>query len=434
MRLRAVIVALAVVVLAGGGEARAAVGGGVSVFIGVTTIPAVGDVANLWVDDGTCSTTPTRGAPSMTFAAASASGAVACTLDQAQDAANGGDTVRIKNGTYPTQDITGSKASTVTYIGESKAGVIFTAEVGLETNVALEDVTVSNDSHNFEAFNFDGTTDVVLRNVDALGDYMSQYVQGVTRFSWIGGSFGDFDGSIQERHCGDPGSAEAPDGDKEPLWIGENSVGPILIEGIHFSEMDAENTNGQSGCLPTDNFHLEVWRVDDGVDNVTFRRNIVDPCPGCNTAIVFISNNGDGQPENLSFVGNMFGAGKVFKMESAPCVNYLFAYNSIASTWSSISCSTYTNMRWVGNVVRHEWVADDGGSSCNIGNPCVDNLGFTSATDLHLTGSSPALDSGETTGASDICTDASIMGTLGDIDGDPRGVGGTCDAGADEVG
>jgi hypothetical protein len=77
-------------------------------------------------------------------------------------------------------------------------------------------------------------------------------------------------------------------------------------------------------------------------------------------------------------------------------------------------------------------VADDGGSSCNISNPCIDNLGFVSSTDLHITSSSPAVNSGETPGASDIATDTSIMGTTGDIDGDPRCIDAVCDAGADE--
>jgi hypothetical protein len=440
---------------------------GINVFVGSATIPTVlGDSANLWVDTngGTCSRTSGAGAGYSDSAACSS-------LDAAQDAASAGDTVRIKAGTYGAQDITGAKASTVTYIGEDKATTIFTGQVGLESKVTIEDVTVSNDSHNFEAFGLNGLTDVIVRDSDALGDYMSQYIYGVTRFSWIGGNFGDFDGSIQERHCGDPGSAEAPDGDKEPMWIGENSVGPILIEGIHFSEMNGENTPGQNGCpagpVPAaDNFHLEVWRIDDGVSDVTFRRNIIDQCPGCNTAMVFISNNGGTQPSNLKFVGNMFENGKIFKVEGAPCTDYLFAYNSFESTWSSISCSTYTNMRWVGNVVRHpgfgtpncsqatwtenvwqnsgdpgcntgddsgnEWVADDGGSSCHIGNPCIDNLGFTSDLDLHLAASSPAIDSGEVADGDALCEDESVMGTLGDIDGDERGADGFCDAGADE--
>jgi hypothetical protein len=422
---------------------------------------STGPTANVWVDDGTCDSTPTRQNPAVSFASAPAE-AIACTLDQAQDVASGGDTIRIKNGTYGAQSITGSKASVVTYIGESKAGVIFTDSVNLETNITLQDVTVTNDSHGFEAIIPDSTTDTTLVNVDALGDYVSIEIYGVTRFQWIGGDFGDFDGSIQERRC---------DTDILPFRIGEDSVGPILIEGMHFSEMDAENTAGESGCPPgpsppADNFHLETWRVDDGVDDVMFRNNIVDDCPGCNTAIVFISNHGDGMPEDLSFVGNMFGSGKVFKMEGAPCVNYLWAYNTIESTWSSISCTVYTNMRWVGNLVRHpgfgspgaadavwwenvwqaaadpgfntgddfgnEWVADDGGSSCNISNPCIDNLGFVSSTDLHITSSSPAVNSGETPGASDIATDTSIMGTTGDIDGDPRCIDAVCDAGADE--
>jgi hypothetical protein len=414
--------------------------------------------AHLWVDTtgGSC------------LRSASPDGYVdgeACSsLDAAQDASSGGDTVRIVDGTYGAQDITGSKASTVTYIGESKAGVVFTGALGLETNVTIHDVTVSNDSHNFEAIIPDNTVDAKLVNVDALGDYVSVEVYAVTRFQWIGGSFGDFDGSIQERHCA--GSPDVAAGDKLPFRIGENSVGPILIEGMHFSEMDATNeSDGTNGCSG-DNFHLEVWRIDDAVDDVTFRNNIIDQCPGCNTALILVSNHGDGPPEDLSFVGNMLENGKVFEIETFACVNYLFAYNSIEGTWSAINCSSYTNMRWVGNIVRHpgfgtpscsnatftdnvwqaggdpgcntgddsgnEWVADDGGSSCNINNPCVDNLGFLSDTDLHLTGSSPAVNSGETPGASDICTDTSIMGTTGDVDGDVRPLDSVCDAGADE--
>lgn len=443
--------------------------GGVVVGVGretPSTAPPVQDgglTAHVWVDDGTCDTTPTRQSSPVSFANAPAD-AIACSLDQANDVATAGDTIRIKNGTYGAQDITGAKASEITFIGESKGGVVFTGQVNLETNLTLEDVTIANDAHRFIAIDTQSTVDATLRNVDAFGDYVSALVYGATRFRWIGGDFGDYDGSIQERHCA--GSPQVALGDELPFRIGENSVGPILIEGLHFSEMDATNeTDGTNGCSG-DNFHLEVWRIDDAVDDVMFRNNVIDQCGGCNTALVLVSNHGDGPPENLSFVGNMFENGKIFEIETFACVNYLFAYNSIENTWSAINCSSYTNMRWIGNIVRHpgfgtpncsqatyidnvwqagadpgcntgddsgnEYVADDGGAGCNINNPCVDNLGFLSDTDLHITAASPAVNSGETPGASDICTDTSIMGTTGDLDGDARPLDSVCDAGADE--
>lgn len=409
-----------------------------------SSIPA--DLANLWVDSdgGTCA---------RTAGAEYASASACASLDAAQDAAQAGDTVRIKNATYGAQDITGSKGSTVTYIGESKASVIFTSTVNLETNVTLKDVTIASDSHSFWPINADSTSNVSIVNVDASGDYVRQYLYGVTNFSWRGGYVGDNDGTINKRHCS--GSA-TPDG--EPWWVGSNSNG-VLIEDVHMSSA-LPSENNENGCPSNDNFHLEIFRIDDASTDVTLRRNIFDN-NGSNSSTIFLSNFGDGPPTNIKIIGNMIGSAPAgaISMQSFACSNYTVAYNSFRATWGTINCSSYSNFKMVGNLLEHPgfgtptcanviwtsnvwqaasdpgcntgddsgnvWVSDNGGSG-------VSELDYVDSTDQHIQASSPAIDAAETPSASDMCTDTSIMGDLEDVDGDVRPIGSKCDAGADE--
>jgi hypothetical protein len=396
--------------------------------------------AHLWVDTngGTC----TRQASPATY-----SDAAACSsLDAAQDAASGGDTVRIVDGSYGAQDITGSKASTVTYIGESVDGVTFTGAINSENKVQLEDLTIVNDDVGFIPW-LPAASDQALRNVRMEGDYVQLNVYDVDNFSWVGGRLGDFDGTLQWRPC-TPVSAGLP----FTISGGSNA----LVEGLTFSEM--QMTAGQGGCTDP---HWEMLRVQDGTAGVTIRRNIF-LANTTNTAVMLFSNTGGSAPTGMKIVRNIIDGSNpntIFE-NSGPCLNWVIAYNTIIDdslgSWGTCSGSNFAGTKFVGNISGHptfgdpscadvQWVADfrqspsDG--RCTTGDDSGNNwvTGDTYNTDAvgltadgHLSGSSPALDAGETVGASDVCTDPAIMGDLGDIDGDPLPTSGDCDAGADE--
>jgi hypothetical protein len=396
--------------------------------------------ANLWVDTngGTCSRTAGSGGA---YSDEAACGSLAA----AHKAANGGDTVRIKNGTYGAQRITGAKGSRVTYVGESKAGVVFTGTVSVADRVTLRELTITNDAHGFHALAADNTTGVRLLNVDMEGDYISFHPTNATDLQYIGGRFADFDGTRNLRTC-------AP-ADDEPLWIAGGSN--VLIEGVHFGDTGGSPMNA-GGCVG-DRAHIEMVRIDQGAANVTLRRNVFN-ANGSTTATLFLSDFG-ARPVNPRIVGNIIGDSNVtVNYGGGACTDILVAYNTVNYLGDFTGCSSTTGTKIVGNLTsKPAYAPPESGDATFIDNVMqasedigyvgtwvsgpdfsLSNLGLTSATitgpsSAHLAASSPAIDAGEAPSASDICTDASIMGTLGDIDGDPRpSRGGNCDAGADE--
>jgi hypothetical protein len=422
----------AVLVVAG------AAAGGAVVLGGIQDGGGGGLTANLFVvgGGGAC----TRSSTPVDFAGSASPDARCGALDTAQDAASGGDTVRIENGTYGTQTITGAKASTVTYIGESKAGVVFTGSITAEDRVTLQDLTIANDGHQFTPVGLTGTTGVRLSNVDMLGDYIAQFIYGVEDFEYVGGDFGDFDGTIDLRHC--DGSATP---DSQPMWISDGSA-DILIEGLHFSSA-APSENDQNGCPSDDDFHLEIVRVDGAAADVTLRRNVFDDNQ-TNTATLFISDF-EGKPTNVRIVGNVIGEGRstTINWGGSSCGGYVFAYNTVNYYGDWTACSSFAGTRVVGNLGSKPgfappdsgdvtWLSNVSQSGANtsyvgtwVSGSDFSASGLGLAADGHLNAGSPAIDTGET----DVCTDKAIMGTRGDIDGDPRPAGGSrCDAGADE--
>jgi hypothetical protein len=395
--------------------------------------------ANLWVDanGGTCSRTAGSGAA---YSDAAACGSLAA----AENAATGGDTVRIKNGIYGAQRITDAKSSRVTYVGESKEGVVFTGTVSLTDQVALRDLTITNDSHGFRALAADNTNGVRLLNVDMEGDYVSFHPTNVTDLQYIGGRFADFDGTRNPRTCSPT--------DDQPLWIAGGS--DILIEGVHFGDTGGSPA-ARGGCA-NDGAHIEMVRIDQGAANVTLRRNVFN-ANGSTTATIFLSDFG-ARPVKPRIVGNVIGDSNVpVNYGAGACTDMVIAYNTVNYLGDFTACSSTAGTKIVGNLAsKPAYAPPTSGAATftdNVMQASADisyvgtwvsgpdfslsNLGLTSSTvtspsSAHLAPGSPAIDAGETPSASDICTDESIMGTRGDIDGDPRPRDGKCDAGADE--
>lgn len=426
MRSHVTAIVVAAAILGGGGYAVVQGGGG----------GAPAGTANVWIDTtgGTCTRQGTPGA----YVDAAACGS----LGAAYTAASAGDTVRVKNGTYTSaQSITGSKASVVTFIGESKAGVLFT---GSKTSVAsdhleFQDMTWEEDSHGASSIDThpletDGSSDLTLRNVDIMGDFPFVSIYGHSDFRWIGGRFGDFDGTPNTRLCGT---------DNQPILIGGGEQN-VLIEGVTISYFVAEEPCG----------HLEAIRVQDATtansdaNAVVIRRNTF-LATDVSSAVIF--NSYAGGALHVKVVGNLFfSAGNVaISLENQDCSNVLVAYNTFSDTMGNYLCGTVGTFKLVGNIGASpsstlscsQFTANVRQSAINpgcSGNTWVSgsdsghaNLGLDSL--LHLQAGSPGINAAETPGPSDVCTDTSIMGTLGDIDGDTRPTGGSkCDAGADE--
>jgi hypothetical protein len=419
--------------------------------------PPGGRVANLWVAPDGCTTEPVRPPAPVAYGDAGEE-AIACSLDQALGAAQGGDTVRIRSGTYGAQRLSGPKAATVTFAGDDAAHTVFTGTVTLTDRIELRNVTVSNDAHDFDALGLTGTQDVTLRDVRAEGDYVHVTVRAVHDFAWLGGRLGDFDGSIQKHTC-------SP-GDSIPLLIGPTPVTHavisrhIVIDGVTFSDFEPSGI-GEGGCTGDPNLvHLEVIRVDGPNDDVTIRRNTFLPNK-TNTAVIFLTPFEGGKPTRVRIAGNLFRGSPNVPIDAGDqsCSDYVIAYNTFrASLGSWGACASFAGTRFVGNISGHPSTVGFGDPSCSAvawvddlrqstadprctggddsGNRWVSgpdyeigNLGLDPT--LHLRAGSPAIDAGEAPGPGALCGDAAL-GLDRDIDGDRRPAGGRCDAGADE--
>jgi hypothetical protein len=389
--------------------------------------------ANAWVDTtgGTCA----YSAMPVEYSDAAACGS----LDAAWDTLSTGDTARIVAGTYGPQNVTGDKAGPTFLIGESKATVkfestdeciaVFGAEAVFCAQAAfmhLENATLdAQDTLNIAsaARIWDGSEcggcsahHVKFKNVDLWGDYPNLYIQAPD-FTWQGGSQGR-DGVTPPPLCGGGG---------EPIWI-EASADRATIDGVRHNP----KVNGPfdpETCAP----HVETVRIQDAPDGVVIKNNWF--VAGSDAGSGHIFTGGGGGATNVKIINNLFEP--VIGSFGCQCSNgagWVMAYNTFLQAFSVGNTAT-----WIGNLgvsdttgcsgthVRNVW---QGTGSCGtdtyIG---ASSLGLDATS--HLQAASPAIDAGETPGASDHCTDAATVASL-DRDGDTRPAGSVCDAGADE--
>jgi hypothetical protein len=396
---------------------------GVSVYLGSATIPSSAVTADLWVDTdgGTC----TRSAGS------AYSDAGACSsLQNAYNAANDGDTVRVKTGTYGAQSSIGGGADTVTFIGEDGA----TVDVG-------------TDSPEYSGFNLSGN--VIVDNVDVTGDYT------IVQFSGDGSQWMNSRLDATEiRRCDSDEPLLIQDGDSGASYtITNNTVGPNVTIGTMRGSED-----GSGGCVG-DNFHLEMARIGQGVDGLVLDRVTFEACPngsgyvGCGSGqIFFTKGGGSAYPRNITIRNSRFFNTVNYHMQASSAlgtnnVNFDFEYNTFGASEPFSWDSAIQGVTFVGNAGTrpqtcssgHTWTANvwqwASGTACGTDTRVTGDSFETdqlfNQTTLIPTGASPVVDAGETPGASDVCT-----GGLGSVDftGATRPIGTDCDAGAYEVG
>jgi chitodextrinase len=251
--------------------------------------PSSGD-ANLWVDSngGTC--TRSSGAPYVDAQACSS-------FDAAWDAAQSGDTIRVRPGTYGAQNVTGDKSSVTKIIGEN--GVVIGGgnpagscswEPGQGWMQAdgnymwLENVTIDvGNGHGQGSGGCIDASNVTYQNVNLYGPYVSLYPVG-QNFTWRGGKLGR-DGTVG-------GLRSCANMDGQPIWI-ESSATGTTIDGVTINPQDADPT--PTSCQPGNGFHLEDVRIQEAQNVSILNSRFVDssgvPGNGNGSGNIFITSS-----------------------------------------------------------------------------------------------------------------------------------------------
>ncbi len=410
---------IAVTAIVGGSVGFASVGGAPS-RAATTSSPATvkakpGQSANLWVNAG-------GGGCKRSSAPAAFAGGSACgSLQAAYNACQPGDTVRISAGSYPAQQVSGSKAS---------PGCVFIADSG--TTIAslqlaaswfeIDDATITNYGWNRPN---PLPSHVTFRNITTTSEV---FMKGGSDISIIGGSIGGFcsNGAPAAMHI----EGDVPTG---------TTISNVLVDRVIFHDI--------TRCPIED--HYEAIRIDGNASFVTIRNSRFERAD-VNSALIFITNTDTdpGDPHDITIENNFLGGAPnafyAIDVNSVvqSCVNFKIDYNSFGLSPASLPCAK-TNVELVGNVGSKGVSCEDGavyrsnvwegpeGVTCSPTDKRVDgpqystaNLGYAdpAAGDFHLKPGSPALGRGEAT-----------TGPRADIDGQARPLRVAPDAGADQL-
>lgn len=369
--------------------------------------------ANLWIDTngGSCTRQSNPAAYSDAGACPSMQAAIAACAP--------GDTIRMKAGTYGSQNITAVKTSPgCTVIAEATTTV-----GGLTTHGAWYEIqNINSPSWTITAA---GTNNITGRNINVSGNSGVWWAaDGWSKVSWIGGSLRNFSCSS----CANGMAIFASNS-----VAGTSTASGILIDGVTFDNI--RNTGGNAN-------HFEVIRIDGRVNGLTIR-NSTFTNNETSTSILFFTTFRGTKPENIVLENNFFGeAGSAYftinmNYQGSVCSNWTLRYNTFASTSDGMmangNCS-YSNVVWVGNLGprgncegtafrSNVWFGGSGAACGGTADKVVTASGLIAGS-FRLTAGSAAIDAGGT-GSDCIATDH---------DGNARPSGGRCDAGAFEYG
>jgi hypothetical protein len=404
-----------------------------AVALGAAVTPAVdgpgeAPTANLWVNTA-AGRSPARCSRPCEYEPSRSYGSFAA----AYSAASGGDTIRVKAGTYPAgQSVGGKKTPAVTLVGEEGT----TVESG-RLPEGLRGLSLAGN--------------VTVGNVDVGGD---------EPFVFIGSGSTWRDSRLLESSDADDRARGCCGATPEPILIYRADEGPTLRNAAMVNvvvEPQHVCTPGVGGCPAGDVYHLESVRIDGNVDGVLLDRVTFADGGEDNTALVFITRQGDANPRNITIQNSVFGehagSANIDGGGNGVCRNWTLAYNTLTKP-ASLSCQPGSRIRFIGNAgpfasyavctagatyARNVWQWSSDPRHCP-GQPendswapgpdfGIDALGL----DAHRRpgSGSVVIDAGERGDAPTHCT-----GELGGVDRDGRArpQGGACDAGAYEAG
>lgn len=378
-------------------------GAGVTVVAGVLATGAYvvggggGDplTANLWVDTTTSGNTCVDHGSLTAYATNDACNS----FDAAWDAAEAGDIIRVKAGSYGSQVITGDKASETRIIGEDQATVTVTDGEALGDHMTLENMTInSGATHGWTWRNGSASVqadNITFRDVVMRGSYIGLEHFDGNNFTWDGGSLG--------------ASGDTPG---ERCNVGTSDIQPIQINegtGHHFNDLTVWPQAGKDSC-DVDGFHEEDMRIESTntvIENVVFKDGSAVNRNG-GSGKIFVSGS---SVQNLVIRNVIFGP-------VATDSNAATQDNATGCT-VTIAYSTYTT-------------EGDGMDQCSITN--IQNIGpgatgVNSSTGLLSAAAVSAIDQAETGSGADYCVNA--LGSR-DVLGNVRPTGSKCDKGAHE--
>jgi hypothetical protein len=436
-------------------------------------------LANIWVDSngGTCADNASLVAYS---------DAAACsTFDAANDVADDGDTVRVKDGvTYSSQTISGSNSRT--------SAALFKPETDLDPITVNGSMTFQSTSNflSFTGFHQTIDTDDYLNILDVTGDNLTFSDHAATRFDIGSGANtvvvddSDFGPCIASYGTGGAGVTGNNQGVCNNRITGTATSVTVSDSDLHGNGQTWDGVSGPNGQPP----HSECLAIFGSISTKLWRNKLYDCGDSANTLIQ--ADGGGQKATNLSIVGNWFNVAwnatdGTFTNEKCTGIDWRnadmsgsfeFSWNSmnrctgssggLEIPWVSTNsgdgaryASNLTSARFVGNIGTT--VAGGGGGGCptNSGNNTIDrnvqirwdtaNTGYLicgsnsqtitalpfldttkhGAFDFHWTGA----DGSQTSSGEDqVPTSVSGGCPSVDIDGTARPVDANCDAGSDE--
>lgn len=389
-------------------------------------------VANLWVAPA-AGEKPERCATPCEFDPAKAYG----DFQAAYSAAEGGDEVRVKAGSYGTQTIATTNpglSEPVTIQAARGEDVRLTL---LQTDadwLTVKDMTIEAGTAAGRGWRSTGSH-ITLANVDVTGPEATIAMSGGGEdVTYRDSEFGTR-GATTRRKCANH--------NPEPVEVADTTR--LTIYNVTFWPLYPELDN-PADCGGDGNMHLETIRVNDGVRDLVINRGRFMGGDESGSGRLFQSGAGGARSPGGLVVNSYFGPGPALGGDirlaagTARCDGWVFAYNF----WTHGILDDQCNVKptYVGNLgpqpdylpcpgseASHNlwaWSAPKSGCGTDAWvvhpEPVAD--GYLHADDgYHLTSGSPAIDAGE----EELC--AKYTGGE-DIDGDKRT--GTCDAGPDE--